>query len=302
MNIILRAVSVVATTATVVSAFLTYKSIIEHIALEEQYGILRDTAAKMYETSKYPATILVFGFENHGRSSFVNTVFRVLFKENGPLVMRAETGPCKRTTTTTRIFRLKNQLSTYPKYLVNLIETPTFWEYDVLDEQKLRKNLRGENAAALMQMGVPPPECVVIVIRADASCVGGSASESLPDLAKIIREEGLQFVVVLTHKKEAKTTMDLQELMKQVAQMVGTDCVQCIDNYIAEHSSEGQNVVNVNNNFSTHIQTLSIMKQCFEYVKQRRQLNKKRSMGTQKSESLTSSEDFQSCIYHSDVE
>ncbi|GLJ17611.1 hypothetical protein SUGI_0306650 [Cryptomeria japonica] len=263
-------IQLVAAAATAAAAILAYRKLTCDRVLEEQYRLLIDTAAKLSVTSKHPATILILGFENHGRSSFINTVIRVLCKENGPLVMRAETGPSKKTTTTTRVFAVKNKLLMYPKYLANLIDTPTFSASDVLDEQKVRTILRGENAVISNQKDFPPPECAVIVIRADAAGAGAPASENLPDLARIIREEGLQFVVVLTHRKQAQKAMDLKELTRQVAQMMGTDYVQCVDNYVAENFSGA----NVKNNLNTDIQTLSIMRQCFEYVKQRRHLNK----------------------------
>ncbi|KAH9330777.1 hypothetical protein KI387_002885 [Taxus chinensis] len=201
MNIIIR---LAATVGAAAAAIFAYKTIISNWVVEEQYKQLGDAAAKISATSKHPPTILVMGFENHGRSSFINTVFRVLYKESGPLVMRAETGPSIKTTTTTRVFRVKNKLLRYPKYLMSLIDTPTFSESDTLDEDKLRTILRGESSWGLKQKGVPAPECVVLVVRSDAAGVGGPAYQVLPNLAKVIHEEGLQFVVMLTHKKEAR--------------------------------------------------------------------------------------------------
>lgn len=264
-------------------AFEVYKKVRRDRILAEQYKQIRDAAAKLSVTSKRPVTVLVLGFQNHGRSSFVNTMFRVLYKEEGPLVMRAETGPTKNTTTTHRVLRVKNTLLRNPKYLMDIIDTPGFSTSENIDENAIRNVLRGgqggiqNNASEVgnisQQRNVQAvPECVILVMKAEDSYMGGPALDRLPDLVKVIRDEGLQFVVVLTHKKDVqKKSIDLRVLTKSVALKAGTDFVHCVENYVIDHREGKNGSTVIANDFDTHNQTLNVVRQCYEYVKQRRQ-------------------------------
>lgn len=265
-------------------AFEVYKKVRRDRILAEQYKQIRDAAAKLSVTSKRPVTVLVLGFQNHGRSSFVNTMFRVLYKEEGPLVMRAETGPTKNTTTTQRVLRVKNTLLRNPKYLMNIIDTPGFSTSENIDENEIRNVLKGRQGRiqndAVSELGdisqqrnvQAVPECVILVMKAEDSYMGGPALDRLPDLVNIIRDEGLQFVVVLTHKKDVqKKSIDLRVLTRSVALKAGTDFVHCIENYVIDHREGKNGSTVIANDFDTHNQTLNVVRQCFEYVKQRRQ-------------------------------
>jgi hypothetical protein len=283
MNVI---IPLLGTASAAAAAFaFAHRKLTRHHMLEEQYKQIRDAAARLWVASKHPVTILVLGFQNHGRSSFVNTMFRVLYKEEGPLIMRAETGPTKNTTTARRVLRVKNKLmGLYPKYLMNLIDTPCSSTSDDINDDALRNLLRGggiedqisENDPSKQRNVRTVPECVILVMKAEDCHIGGPAWDRLPALVKILRAEGLQFVVVLTHRNEArKASIDLGDLTRRVAARAGTDFVHCIENYVVDHH-DGKNSSNVSNDFDTHNQTLSIVRQCFEYVRQHRQLKRKR--------------------------
>jgi len=281
MNTIIPLLGTAAAAAAL--AFEVYKKVRRDRILSEQYKQIRDAAAKLSAASKQPVTVLVLGFQNHGRSSFVNTMFRVLYKEEGPLIMRAETGPTKNTTTAHRVLRVKNTLLRSPKYLMNVIDTPCFSTSEDIDENAIRNVLRGGQGGIqnnVSELGDPSPqrnvqtvpECVILVAKAEDSYIGGPASDRLPNLVKIIREEGLQFVVVLTHKKDTqKTSIDLRVLTRSVALKAGTDFVHCIENYVIDHRDGKNGSTVISNDFDTHNQTLNVVRQCFEYVKQRRQ-------------------------------
>jgi len=255
-----------------------YKQIRDYI-LEEQYKQIRGAASKLLATSKNPITVLVLGFENHGRSSFVNTMFRVLYKEEGPMVMRARR---ENYTNKPRVLRMKNTLLRKPKYLMNIIDTPWFSTSDNIDENAIRNVLRGRLDVDAGIEGDPSeqrniqtvPECVILVMKAGGSYMGGPASDRLPVLARIIREEGINFVVVLTHKKEAQqASIDLQVLTRGVAMEAETDFVHCIENYVGDRC-DGKNASNViSNDFDTRSQTLSVLRECLEYVEQHRREN-----------------------------
>jgi len=270
--------------AAAASFFFAHNKLAKQHMLEEQCKQIRDAAARLWVTSKHPVTVLVLGFQNHGRSSFVNTMFRVLYKEEGPLIMRAETGPTKNTTTVQRVLRVKNKLmGLYPKYLMNLIDTPFFSTSDDIEDDVIRKILRGRGVEDKVSENDPyqqrnvrtVPECVILVMKAEDCHMAGPAWDRLPALVKILRAEGLQFVVVLTHRKEAqKASIDLGDLARRVAARAGTDFVHCIENYVVDHR-DGKNSSDVSNDFDTHNQTLSIVRQCFEYVRQHRQVKRK---------------------------
>jgi len=260
-------------TAAAVAAYFAYNKMTTERILDYQYKQIRDAAARL--SSKNPITVLVLGFRKHGRSSFINTIFRVLYKEEGPLIMRAETGPTKVTTSAQRVLKVKNKLLRYPKILMNIIDTPCCSSSEDIDDNAIRNVLRGQDVypetdPSKQRNVYPVSECVILVIKADDCYVGGHALEKLPNLVKIIREEGLRFVVIVTHKKIAQAaSIDLQDLTRRVALKSGTDFVHCIENYVADHS-DGKNGSNVNNDFDTHCQTLSIVRQCLEYARQRR--------------------------------
>jgi len=142
-----------------------YKQIRDHI-LEEQYKQIRDAAAKLSTSSKLPITVLVLGFQNHGRSSFVNTMCRVLYKEEGQLVMRAE----RKNKTTQTVLKVKNTLLRNPNYLMNVIDTPCFSTSEDIDENAIRNVLRGRES----ELSYPSkqrdaqlaPDCVILVMKA----------------------------------------------------------------------------------------------------------------------------------------
>lgn len=256
-----------------------YKQIRDYI-LEEQYRQIRDAASRLLATSKRPVTVLVLGFQNHGLSSFVNTMFRVLYKEEGPLVMRAKKN---NNTNKPRVLRMRNTLMRSPKYFMNVIDAPCLSTSGDIDEKTIRSVLRGRLDAGtqVSELGdgskprkvYPVPECVILVMKAGGSYMGGPASDLLPQIARIIRQEGLNLVVVLTHKKEAqKASIDLRVLTRGVALEAETDFVHCIENYVVDRRDDKSASIVSSNDFDTRSQTLSILRECFEYVEQHRQV------------------------------
>lgn len=265
-------------TAAAAAAYFGYNKMTRERILDYQYKQIRDAAAVL--SSKNPITVLVLGFRKHGRSSFINTIFRVLYKEEGPLIMRAETGPAKVTTSVQRVHKVRNKLLVFPKILMNIIDTPCSSSSEEIDDNAIRNVLRGgvagmennesEIDGSKRRNVYPVSECVILVIKAQDCYMGGPALEKLPELVRIIREEGLRFVVILTHKKVSQAEpIDLKDLTRSVALKSGTDFVHCIENYVADHSG-GKDGSNVSNDFDTHCQTLSTVRQCFEYVRQHR--------------------------------
>lgn len=279
MNVI---IPLLGTAAATIAAYFAYNKLTREHILDYQYKQIRDAAAKL--SSKNPITVLVLGFQKHGRSSFINTIFRVLYKEEGPLILRAETGPTKNTTTAQRVLRVKNKLlGLYPKYLMNLIDTPCLSASDNIDDDAIRNVLRGQGMEDKVSENDPSkqrnvrtvPECVILVMKAEDCHPGEPVWDRLPTVVKILRAEGLQFVVVLTHRNEAlKASIDLGDLTRRVAARAGTDFVHCIENYVVDHRDQ-KNCSNVCNDFDTHNQTLCLVRQCFEYVQQHRQLKRK---------------------------
>lgn len=268
------------TAAAAAVAYFSYNKMTRERILDYQYKEIRDAAAAL--SSKNPITVLVLGFRKHGRSSFINTIFRVLYKEEGSLIMRAETGPAKVTTSAQRVHRVRNKLLVFPKILMNIIDTPCSSSSEEINDNAIRNVLRGgvaemenNNESEIdgskgIKNVYPVSECVILVIKAQDCYMGGPALEKLPELVRIIREEGLRFVVILTHKKVAqKDSIDLQDVTRSVALKSGTDFVHCIENYVADHS-DGKDGSIVSNDFDTHCKTLSTVRQCFEYVRQHR--------------------------------
>jgi hypothetical protein len=273
MNVIIR---LLGTAAVATTAYFAYDKVTRERNLEDQYKQMGDAAVRL--SSKHLVTVLVLGFQRQGRSSFINTIFRVLYKEEGPLIMRAETGHTKITTTSQRVLKVKNKLLKYPKYLMSIIDTPCSSTLEDLDENAVRNVLRGGGIGNNVLKTDPSqkrnvqrvPECVILVIKAEECYMGGPALDPLSKLVRIIREEGLQFVVVLSHKKEAQMkSIDLRDLTTNVALKAGTDLVHCIENYVADHLVPRKSS-NVRNNFETHKQTLTVVRQCLEYARQHR--------------------------------
>eukprot|EP00252_Welwitschia_mirabilis_P001937 TRINITY_DN11900_c0_g1_i1.p1 TRINITY_DN11900_c0_g1~~TRINITY_DN11900_c0_g1_i1.p1 ORF type:complete len:328 (-),score=43.85 TRINITY_DN11900_c0_g1_i1:118-1101(-) len=272
MNI---SISICATIAATAAALCALNKFISDRILEEQYRQLRDIATKLSGSSKNPVTVAVFGLQNHGKSSFINTVHRVLYRENGPLIMRSETAPIKNTTKVSKTFTVKNRLTKYPKHLLAIIDTPGFPESDPISRSDVTPFLQGSKDAQNTNpsaVAVSEVECAVLLMKAKES---PAVVERMQELAKVLRDQGLLFVVVITFKKEAKkSSINLKELTETVADKCGTDLVYCLDNYVVSHQ-DGKSGTSVRNNFETHSQTLNIVRQCFEFVKERRRATQK---------------------------
>eukprot|EP01018_Ginkgo_biloba_P040876 Gb_32821 [translate_table: standard] len=155
-----------------------------------------DEAARLSAgTSKHPATVLVLGFQNRGRSSLSilysefcidkRAPAMVLgFQNHGrsPLLLRAETSPSKsqKTTPTHRVLRVKNKILRYPKYLMNLIDTPAFAAVESVDDNAVRAVLRGRSEADSVSeiheiskhRNVLAHECVILVMECEEACLG----------------------------------------------------------------------------------------------------------------------------------
>nr|XP_018678087.1 PREDICTED: uncharacterized protein LOC103976358 [Musa acuminata subsp. malaccensis] len=123
-------------------------------------------------------------------------------------------------------------------------------------------------AAVCGSPGNPPPDCVILVLRC-----GGPSKESrvavkkLADIATVVRERGLQFVVVLTHKKHIKSKRQAEELRREIALRARTDCVYFIENYTAGNMLHLLRPWTSKNNFETHFTVLTMMRQCIEFTK-----------------------------------
>ncbi|KAG9449983.1 hypothetical protein H6P81_009948 [Aristolochia fimbriata] len=219
------------------------------------------------DAGRLPPVIFIIGFRGHGKSSFVNTVCRVLAEEDGQLVFRSETAPVGPTKTTTVPRPVRAGRGT-----VALVDTPG------LPTERLTR-VHTETALAPLPGGGATAECAVVVLRCEYMRFSERQilMKRIMEISSVLRAKGLPFVVLLTHKRAMKKAKEAEELRKELALRAKTDCVYFVENYVSAGCSStsfgwknGNRSISVKNNFDTHSVTLAVMRQCVEFVATRR--------------------------------
>ncbi|CAL9079694.1 unnamed protein product [Musa textilis] len=145
--------------------------------------------------------------------------------------------------------------------VVEMVDAPALPEPGILTRSDVE-------AAVCGSPGNPPPDCVILVLRCGGPSKGSRvAVKKLADIATVVRERGLQFVVVLTHKKHIKSMRQAEELRREIALRARTDCVYFIENYAAGNMLHLRRPWTSKNNFETHFTVLTMLRQCIEFTK-----------------------------------
>ncbi|RRT55616.1 hypothetical protein B296_00015389 [Ensete ventricosum] len=199
---------------------------------EEAVASLRQGVRDAVLLLREPPTVLVTGFRAHGKSSFINTACRALAAEAGPMLLRAETSPpVTHSATFDRcVIRAsvagggsedEKEEEEATCAVVALVDTPALPDPGNLTTADVEEALSG----------VPLPDCVALVLR----CGGPTKDRhaAVKKLADFSSLTGLQFVVILTHKKRIKSMRQAEELRREIAFRARTDCVYFIENYTA---------------------------------------------------------------------
>ncbi|RWW31819.1 hypothetical protein GW17_00003539 [Ensete ventricosum] len=236
---------------------------------EEAVASLRQGVRDAVLLLREPPTVLVTGFRAHGKSSFINTACRALAAEAGPMLLRAETSPpVTHSATFDRcVIRAavagggsedEKEEEEATCAVVALVDTPALPEPGNLTTADVEEALSG----------VPLPECVALVLR----CGGPTKDRhaAVKKLADFSSLTGLQFVVILTHKKRIKSMRQAEELRREIAFRARTDCVYFIENYTAGNMLNLRRPWATKNNLDTHYTVLMIVRQCVEFAKLRR--------------------------------
>ncbi|KAL0925018.1 hypothetical protein M5K25_003324 [Dendrobium thyrsiflorum] len=235
-----------------------------------------------------PPTILVLGFRGHGKSAFVNTICRVLVGEEGPMILRSETAPVGFPPTASAQLAVRvaaivgcdcgewvGEMEEEGEGLVvEFIDAPPLPEPAVLTSALVEAAL---DSFAVGGGRSVAPECVVVVLKCSRWVRERHlAIRRLTEIASVVRNRGLNPLIVLTHKKSLRNCKQ-EELKQKVAFRARTDCVYFIENYTTKCSTKCRAPTVVKNNFDTHYTTLAIIRQCIEFVAQhRRQSSRKR--------------------------
>ncbi|CAD5191312.1 unnamed protein product [Musa acuminata subsp. malaccensis] len=260
--------SFAAAAVTGAAAFLALR----RFSREETVASLRQDVRDAVLLLREPPTVLVTGFRAHGKSSFINTACRALAAEAGPMLLRAETSPpVTHSATFDRcVIRAavagggsedEKEEGEATCAQVALVDAPALPEPGQLTRADVEEALSG----------VPPPECVALVLRCGGPAKDRHAAvKKLADVTTAIRQRGLQFVVVLTHKKRIKSMRKAEELRREIAFRARTDCVYLIENYTAGNMLNIRRPWATKNNLETHYTVLMIVRQCVEFAKLRR--------------------------------
>ncbi|THU44782.1 hypothetical protein C4D60_Mb02t10990 [Musa balbisiana] len=246
---------------------------------EEAVSALRRDVRDALRRLDEPPAVLVTGFRAHGKSALINTACRALAAEAGPVLLRTETAPrgpggatLARQVVRAAVARGSSDEEEEEEgggsedeededAVVEMVDAPALPEPGILTRSDVE-------AAVCGSPGNPPPDCVMLVLRC-----GGQSKESrvavkkLADIATVVRERGLQFVVVLTHKKHIKSKRQAEELRREIALRARTDCVYFIENYTAGNMLHLRRPWTSKNNFETHFTVLTMMRQCIEFTK-----------------------------------
>ncbi|KAJ8465426.1 hypothetical protein OPV22_027978 [Ensete ventricosum] len=240
---------------------------------EEAVAALRRDVSNALRLLDEPPAVLVTGFRAHGKSALINTACRALAAEAGPVLLRTETAPrgpggatFARQVVRAAVARGSGEKEEEEEEededaVVEMVDAPALPDPGILTRADVE-------AAVCGSPGNPPPDCVILVLRC-----GGSSKESrmavkkLADIATVVRERGLQFVVILTHKKHIKSMRQAEELRREIASRARTDCVYFIENYTAGNMLHLRRPWTSKNNFDTHFTVLTMMRQCIEFTK-----------------------------------
>ncbi|KAJ8622974.1 hypothetical protein MRB53_031503 [Persea americana] len=208
-----------------------------------------------------PPTIYLLGYKGRGKSAFLNTACRVLGEEDGPLVFRSETAPLGPTRTTVEMSAVHVSAGDEDgeRCLVTFVDTPG------LPLRFLRRGDVEEALRLVPEAAVSAPDCVVVVLRC-SDVLQRVADMRLAEIVAVVRERGLHFILLLTHKKSLRSMKQMGEIRKEVATRARTDCIYFIENYTVGSPMDDRNVIAVRNNFDTHNVTLAVIRQCIEFA------------------------------------
>ncbi|XP_020573089.1 uncharacterized protein LOC110019667 [Phalaenopsis equestris] len=218
-----------------------------------------------------PPAILILGFRGHGKSAFINTACRALAGEEGPLILRSETSPVG--FPPAKAMRLAVSVAAAAGcscggWVEKVGEAEMVVE--VIDAPPSAPPSAETAVVMIAAAETVSPECVVLVMRCSRQeRERRLAVRRLTEMAGELRNRGLPLLVVLTHKRSLGYCKQ-EELKLEVAFSARTDCVYFIENYTAESSTKCGGLTVVKNDFDTHHTALAIIRQCIEFVAQRR--------------------------------
>ncbi|RWR93964.1 hypothetical protein CKAN_02324200 [Cinnamomum micranthum f. kanehirae] len=246
-----------ATSITGITALVAWRNMLRNDTLQTQFHHIR-TSLRFLRRSP---TIYLLGFKGRGKSAFLNTACRVLGEEDGPLVFRSETAPLGPTRTTVQksAVHLSAGNEDGESCVVTFVDTPG------LPLRFLRRGDVEEALRPVPEAGVPAPDCVVVVLRC-SDVLQRAADMRLAEIVEVVRERGLHFILLLTHKKSLRSMKQMGEIRKEVATRARTDCIYFIENYTVGSPMDDRNVIAVRNNFDTHNVTLAVIRQCIEFA------------------------------------
>lgn len=153
--------------------------------------------------SRVSPILLLIGHQHSGKSSFINSIFRILNNEQEGLIRRAESGPpCdKQTTVMGKAFPVvihsmkagNPMIGSGADDLCTLVDTPAFASMDDYDAKRL-SSLVDEGIHVgddTNSFNVLVPQCVFILVSAeDVECERDSVLNGLSRMKDILRRKG----------------------------------------------------------------------------------------------------------------
>ena len=155
--------------------------------------------------SPTPPAFLVVGSKHSGKSSFINSVYKLVYNEPGALIRRAETGYHGTVSSrlhiqppTTLHYKffpvLRSPLSSLRAPMFTLIDTPAL--QDSLREDELFNLLLNEVAESY-DMATLFPECVILLVNSaqfdkEKAKFDWGGGVRVPNISRFLREEGKQ--------------------------------------------------------------------------------------------------------------
>lgn len=156
--------------------------------------------------SPTPPAFLVVGSKHSGKSSFINSVYKLVYNEPGALIRRAETGYHGTVSSlhiqppTTLHYKffpvLRSPLSSLRAPMLTLIDTPAL--QDSLREDELFNLLLNEVAESY-DMATLFPECVILLVNSaqfdkEKAKFDWGGGVRVPNISRFLREEGKETV------------------------------------------------------------------------------------------------------------
>eukprot|EP01018_Ginkgo_biloba_P011419 Gb_09440 [translate_table: standard] len=239
--------------------------------------------ARMVSGSR-PAKVAVVGLQHHGKSSFVNSVFRVIYKENEKFVLRAETGPpfARQTTVKYKAYDVLESPDGLQgsHVLFTLIDSPAVSVVRMGDRRMLvpaavaKSGARDHVASSILMNGLleeegNEPDCVVLCVNSMETATD-DVDFMLENMAILLRSAGIPLVVVMTHKDEALSRgMPVGSLLESVSTKTSSNAVFCLSNY--EDTPWPKDDKHVYNSFEMDCTVIQVLKQLMEFCRHRRQ-------------------------------